>query len=154
MQIYLIFDLINNKYSPWDQDPIGIKSETQHIIYQKLEKFLPKKDIHVSGLERRSLACKCVFYRTKNKMQRGTEFSRSWMQKWNTPTARAWRADEKNGVIFLVTLFTPWVMVIKLWRNGSFFVLSCRGQQNISRSLGITFTCTWKIIVGFRKWYG
>ena len=67
MQIYLIFDLINinDKSSPWDQDQIGIKSETQHIIYQNLANFLSKKDIYVNRLEKTSLACKCVFYRTK-----------------------------------------------------------------------------------------
>ena len=44
------------------------------------------------------------------------------MQKWNIPTDRAWRVDEKIGVIFLVIMFTPGVMVIKMSKNGSFFV--------------------------------
>ena len=94
------------------------------------------------------------FKEPKTKCKGKLDFQGIEMQKWNTPADRAERVDEKNGVIFLVTMFTPWVMVIKMSRNGSFFVLSCRGQQNISRSLGITFKCTWKIIVGFRKWYG
>ena len=34
------------------------------------------------------------------------------IQKWNIPTDRTWRVDEKNGVIFLVIMFTPGVMVI------------------------------------------
>ena len=33
------------------------------------------------------------------------------MQKWNIPMDRARRVDEKNGVVFLVIMFTPWVMV-------------------------------------------
>ena len=38
MQNYLIFDLvnINDKYSPWNRGQIGIKLETDYIIYQKL----------------------------------------------------------------------------------------------------------------------
>ena len=44
------------------------------------------------------------------------------MQKWNIPTDRAWGVDEKIGVIFLVIMFTPGVMVIKMSKNGSFFV--------------------------------
>ena len=38
------------------------------------------------------------------------------------PTDRAWRVDEKNWVIFLVIMFTSGVMVIKMSKNGSFFV--------------------------------
>ena len=35
---------------------------------------------------------------------------------------RAQRQCEKNGVICLVIMFTPRVMVIKVSKNGSFFV--------------------------------
>ena len=53
MQIYLIFDLINvnDKYSPWDWDQIGIKFGADCIIYQKLANFMYKIDIHVNRLE-------------------------------------------------------------------------------------------------------
>ena len=44
------------------------------------------------------------------------------MQKWNIPTQRAWRINEKNGVIVLNVMFTPGVMVIKMWKIDSFFV--------------------------------
>ena len=52
MQIYLIFDSINvnDKYSPWDRDQIGIKLGTDYIIYQKLANFMYKKDIHGNRL--------------------------------------------------------------------------------------------------------
>ena len=36
------------------------------------------------------------------------------IQKWNTPTNRARRADEKNWVIFLVIMFTPGGIVLKM----------------------------------------
>ena len=36
------------------------------------------------------------------------------IQKLNIPTNRARRVDEENGVIFLVIMFTPGVMVIKM----------------------------------------
>ena len=53
MRIYLIFDLINvnDKCSPWDWEQIRIKLGTEHIIYEKLENFMFKKDIHASRLE-------------------------------------------------------------------------------------------------------
>ena len=67
MQIYLTFDLINvnDKYSPWDQDQIGIKLGKDYIIYQKLANFMYKRISMLTGLKVASLACKCVFYRTK-----------------------------------------------------------------------------------------
>ena len=34
------------------------------------------------------------------------------MQKWNVSTDRGWTVDKKNGVIFLVVMFTPIFMVI------------------------------------------
>ena len=36
------------------------------------------------------------------------------IQKRNVPTDRAERVDKKNGVIWLVIMFTPKVMVIKM----------------------------------------
>ena len=42
-------------------------------------------------------------------------------QKSNIPTDRGQRADEKNGFIFLVIMFTRGVMVIKM-SNGLFFI--------------------------------
>ena len=53
MQIYLIFDLVNvnDKYSPWDRDKIGIKLGTDYIIYQNLANFMYRKDTHVNRLE-------------------------------------------------------------------------------------------------------
>ena len=42
------------------------------------------------------------------------------MQKWNISTDRAQRADEKNGVICLVIMFTPGVMVIKMSKIAHF----------------------------------
>ena len=45
MQIYLISNLINvnDNYSPYDQDQIGIKLGTDYIIYQKLGNFMYKR---------------------------------------------------------------------------------------------------------------
>ena len=43
----------------------------------------------------------------------GLNFEGLEMQKWNTPTDRAQRIDEKNGVFCLV-MFIPRVTVIKM----------------------------------------
>ena len=34
--------------SPWDQEQIRVKLATEYVIYQKLETFMVKKDIHVN----------------------------------------------------------------------------------------------------------
>ena len=47
------------------------------------------------------------------------------MQKWNKPTDRTQRLDEKNGVICLLIMSTLRVTVIKTSKMGhSFFVFS------------------------------
>ena len=53
MQIYLTFDLINvnDKYSPWDQDQIGIKLGKDYIIYQKLANFMYKRISMLTGFK-------------------------------------------------------------------------------------------------------
>ena len=40
--------------------------------------------------------------------------------KWNKPTDRAERVDEKNGLVCLVIMFTPGVMVIKMSKIAQF----------------------------------
>ena len=59
-------------------------------------------------------------------MQRGDSIELNFqgraMQKWNIPTQRARRVDDKNGVIVLIIMSTPGVMVIKMSKIGSFFV--------------------------------
>ena len=53
------------------------------------------------------------------------------MQKWNIPTDTAQRVDEKNGVNYLIIMFTPGVMVIKTLKNGSWLLMTfCWWQQN------------------------
>ena len=53
-------------------------------------------------------------------------------QKWNVSTDRARLVDEKNGVIFLVIMFTIWVMVIKC-QKWLIFVFSANGSKNWSQ---------------------
>ena len=79
MYIYLIFNLINVniKYSPWDRDQIGIKLGTDYIIYQKLENFMYKKDIHVNRIESGIFGMQMRILQSKIRCKRGTEFWRS-----------------------------------------------------------------------------
>ena len=54
---------------------------------------------------------------------------------------RAQKADEKNGVISLVIMFTPRVMVIKM-SSGSCFVLSADDSKIlINHTLDKIFKC-------------
>ena len=79
MYIYLIFNLlkVNIKYSPWDRDQIGIKFGTDYIIYQKLENFMDKKDIHVNRIESGIFGMQMCILQSKTKCKGGTEFWRS-----------------------------------------------------------------------------
>ena len=53
-----------------------------------------KKDIYISKLKKVSLlACKCLFYRPEHNAK-GEPHSLE-MEKWNIPTDRAQRVDEK-----------------------------------------------------------
>ena len=76
MRIYSIFDLINinDKYRPWDWDQIGIKLETELTIYEKLASFMYKMIYMLAGLKVSSLACKCIFYRTRQNAMWGLKF--------------------------------------------------------------------------------
>ena len=44
---------------------------------------------------------------------------------------RAQRVDEKNWVICLITMFIARVMIIKISKNGSFFVFSADGSKKL-----------------------
>ena len=75
------------------------------------------------------------------------------MQKLNVLTDRAPEVYEKNGVICLVTMFTPRVMIIKMSKMAH-LSYSLLVKANINHSLGKMFKCTWKILLSsFRKWY-
>ena len=54
------------------------------------------------------------------------------MQKLNIPTDRAERVDEKNRVIFLVIMFAPGVMVIKISKMAHFLYLLLMAAKNLS----------------------
>ena len=76
-----------------------------------------------------SVAWKCnpwhvnlYFKQSKTKCKGKLNFEGLEMQKSNIPTDRAWRVYEKTGVIFLVIMFALGVIVIKMLKNGSFFV--------------------------------
>ena len=57
-------------------------------------------------------------------MQRGNSREQNFevlqMQKWNIPTDRAQTEDEKSGVICLIILFSPWVMIVKMFKMANF----------------------------------
>ena len=70
-----------------------------------------------------SLAC-YMYFTDQNIMQRGNSrelnFKGPQMQKWNIPTDRAQRENEKNWVICLIILFSLWVMVVEMLKMANF----------------------------------
>ena len=82
-----------------------------------------------------TIKCKCFFYRTEHNAKgepQGTEFWRSWKQKWTLPTDRAQSSNEKDGVICLFIMFTPRFIVIKMSKIRFIFCVFCWCQQKIS----------------------
>ena len=66
---------------------------------------------------------KCACYKPDHRANCGSlklNFEGLGMQRWNEPTDKAKRVDEKNVFICLVIMFTSRVMVIKISSNGSF----------------------------------
>ena len=74
--------------------------------------------------------------------------------KWNIPTDRAHRLYDKNEVIYLVIMFTPRVIIIKMSKMVHFFVFLAEDSKKII-SLGKITKCSWEILLSyFRKRYG
>ena len=74
------------------------------------------------------------------------------MQKWNIPTDRAQKVDQKNGIICLVIMFTPGCMVIKMSQMAHFFAFSADDRKKPVAALDRIFKCIWKIsFSSFRK---
>ena len=62
-------------------------------------------------------------------------FEDLWMQKWNIPTDRAQRRDEKKENICLAIMFTSRVMVIKMSvKNSSFSVFSVYDSKKLVKN--------------------
>ena len=61
------------------------------------------------------------------------------MQKWNISMDRAQRVDEENGIICVVTLFTPGVMVIKMSKISIFFLyfllMAAKNQSQFGQNI-------------------
>ena len=82
-----------------------------------------------------------VYFTNQNIMERGSleqNFEGLEMQKWNIPNDTAQRADEKNGVICLVIMFTPKSMVIKmpkLAHNLYFLLLTANNQSQFEQNI-------------------
>ena len=60
-----------------------------------------------------------------------TNFDISQIRKWISQTVRAQKVDEKNGVIYPVSFFPSWIMVLKLPKIVRFFANLCWPQQEI-----------------------
>ena len=91
----------------------------------------------LTGLKVSSLASKCVYFTDQNIMQRWNSVELNFegleMQKQNTPTHRAQRADEKNGVICLGIMFVSRIMVIKMSKMTHFLYFLLMKAKNKSK---------------------
>ena len=96
----------------------------------------------LTGLKVSSLAWKYVSYRTKQnaKGDRILEVLKCKNKIYQLIELEEYM--KKNGLIFLVIMFTSGVLVIKMSKKWLILCIFCRRQQNISHSLGKTFKCT------------
>ena len=74
------------------------------------------KDLEVSFL-----TCNCVFYRPERKGRDSMDLEK---QKWSIPRDSAQNAVDKNAVIWIVIMFTPRVMIMKMSNRAVFFGFS------------------------------
>ena len=94
----------------------------------------------LTGLKVSSLAFICVFYRPEHNAKGERDpmklnFKVLEMQKLSIPMDRAQSqtADEKNGVIYLVIMFTPQVMAIKMSKMAGFLYFLLIPAKNPSQ---------------------
>ena len=98
----------------------------------------------LTGLLLPSLACKWVFYGPENNAKSNPmemNFEGFEMQKRNIPMDINQRADENNGVISLVIMFTPTIMVFKISKWFIFLSLADNSKK-IFTVLAKIFKCT------------
>ena len=112
--------------------------------------YIPKfsKCYVETGLEMSFFICKGVFYRPPEHNTKGGSHSielRRSLRKWNIPTCRGQKIDEKIWSICLVIIFTLGVLVIKMSKMTHCFVFSANDSKK-SHSLGQITKCTWKIL--------
>ena len=65
-------------------------------------------------------------------------------------TVRAEKIDEKNGVICLVSMFTSWVMVLKLSKKVHFLQF-CADSKKKSKSMKINYIYASKCLITYFK---
>ena len=71
--------------------------------------------------------------------------------KWMLQTVRAENADKKNGVICLVSMFSPWVMVIKFSKKVHFWNFVLPSAKNLSLSKQFTYFRLKGLVTYFQK---
>ena len=68
-----------------------------------------------------------VYFRVQNILQKGDPIELNFedleTQKWNLPTDRAQKLVEKNWAIYLIIMFTPTVMTIRMSKVAHFLYL-------------------------------
>ena len=62
----------------------------------------------------------------------GNGFSNFQIQKWVLQTVRAQKVDGKNGIIFLISIFLSWVMVLKLPKIVHVFKFVLTSARNLN----------------------
>ena len=73
------------------------------------------------------------------------------IQKWNIPSERAQRVDEKNEVICLFIMFTPRIMAIKMSKMAYFCVFWWQKKKSVTAPSKKIFLLASKI--AFHKWW-
>ena len=86
------------------------------MFYTKRYQILCKKRISMlTAFKKSSLASKCVFYRTEHKANgrpRKWDFEVLRMQRWDKPTDKAQRVDEKMGLIWWLLKCITWLFFV------------------------------------------
>ena len=62
------------------------------------------------------------------------------IKKWMLQTVKTEKVDEKNGVIYLLSMFPSWVMVRKLSKKKVHFLQFCADLNKKSKSVEAIYT--------------
>ena len=104
--------------------PSGIKLGTKNVIYHQSYQFSLEKRYLCQQTGKCLLRHLNLYFRVQNILQKGDPIELNFedleTQKWNIPTDRAQKLVEKNWAIYLIIMFTPTVMTIRMLKVAHF----------------------------------
>ena len=124
----------NNFISPWDQTNLVFNSieKVKYCFLLSLMWMFPESNETNHSFHLQNSGILQIRINQREDPMK-TNFDIFQIQKWISQTVRAQKVGEKNGVIYLVSFFPSWVLVLKLPKIVHFckFVLTSARNLNL-----------------------